>query len=101
MTKLALRSKIASASGVGLLFIWALFIGVLEFIGLLFEKYKFARRLLLIWASWLITYSIIQFWSKLDHITDPAARVIIAVFGLLTVVIGFYQWSRERDEGAP
>lgn len=98
MTKLHLGSKIASVSGLAILMVWAVIVGLLDFIGLLFEKYKFARRLLLIWAAALITYSLVSFWQHVDTITDPVAKVIIAVLGLLTVVIGFYQWSRERDE---
>lgn len=97
MKKLALGSKIASLSGAAVILLWAMLIGLLDFIGLLFEKYKLARRLLLVWAAGLITYSLVEFWKHLEHISDPAARVIIAVLGLLTVVIGFYQWSRERD----
>jgi hypothetical protein len=70
----------------------------LEFIGLLFEEYKAARRVLLIWACILITVSVDRFWDSLPMITEPVAKVLIVILGLLGVVLGFYQWSRERDK---
>jgi len=70
---------------------------VLDFIGELFEKYKLVRRVMIVWACWLITVTIYKFYGMADKLNDPAARVIIAVIGLLAVVIGFYQWSRGKD----
>ena len=55
-----------------------------------FNKHKGVRRLLLLWACCLITYSVVK-----NHLADTVA---VAVIGLLTVVIGFYQWSRNKDD---
>jgi len=72
-------------------------LSLLDFIGLLFEEHKLARRVILVWACWLITLTVFKFYDMAEKLNDPSSRVIIAVIGLLGVVIGFYQWSRSKD----
>ena len=69
----------------------------LTFIGRLFEEYKLARRALLIWALVMITISINRFWAQIASFPDPG-KVVIVIIGLLSIVIGFYQWSRGNDK---
>jgi len=74
---------------------WAL--SVLNFLGLLFEKYKLVRRLIIAWACWIITTTIWRFFDDAST-SSAAATVTVAVIGLLGIVIGFYQWSRDNDD---
>lgn len=57
-----------------------------------------ARRLLLVWACWLISYTVIGFFDHIEDIGGAAATVITAVIGILTAVIGFYQRQREQEQ---
>lgn len=75
----------------------AALIVALEFIRLLFEEYKFARRALLVWAMGLITYCVVKVFENLALINKDVSLFLVAVVGLLTIVLTFYQRSRERD----
>jgi len=64
-----------------------------------FNKHKGARRVALFWSMGLITFVVYR-------VTDPAiltkldgasSSVVIAMIGILTTVIGFYQWHRSLD----
>ena len=63
-----------------------------------FERHKGARRLLLLWAMVLITYATHAMFSDVTQITGPSVTAYATVTGLLSAVVGFYQWSRARDE---
>lgn len=63
----------------------------------LFEEHKLARRFALFWAMSLITYTVVSFVEYAPHIIG-ADKVFIAIIGILSVVIGFYQWSRAHDD---
>lgn len=63
----------------------------------LFEEYKFARRFALFWAIGLITFTVIEFF-EMNQVETPHATVIVAIIGILSAVIGFYQWHRSNDE---
>lgn len=76
---------------------WGCVTDALEFIGLLFEQHKLARRVLLFWAMYYIGMSINRFWENLSVFTGRES-IVLAIIGLLTIVLGFYQWSRERDK---
>jgi hypothetical protein len=66
----------------------------------LFNEHKLARRLLLLWACWLITVVVLRATdlAVIDKITGPAATIVTGVIGILTIVISLYQWSRQREE---
>jgi predicted metal-binding membrane protein len=63
-----------------------------------FERHKGARRIALLWAMALITYATHQLFADVTAINQPAVAAYGIVTGLLTAVIGFYQWNRARDE---
>lgn len=94
---LTLQSKIWSSITAVVRWVGITTIFALDFVGKLFEEYKAARRLLLIWAVVMITYTINLFWANISKFPQPST-VVVAILGLLTVVLGFYQWSRGRDE---
>jgi hypothetical protein len=63
----------------------------------LFEEYKIVRRILVLWAIVTITWTTVLIFTNLALITAPVAAAYGTNVGLLTTVIAFYQWSRERD----
>ena len=63
-----------------------------------FEKHKGARRLALFWAICLITYATHQMFDDVSGITSASATAYATICALLTTVIAFYQWSRNKDE---
>lgn len=62
------------------------------------EEHQAVRRLLLLWVCWLITVTVDRFFLNIQHIDAPQATVITAVIGMLTAVIGFYQWTRSKEK---
>lgn len=70
-------------------------------LGKLFNEHKFVRRFAVFWAICLITIVVLR-------VTEPEAikviggsgiaTITIGVIGLLATVIGFYQWSRGRED---
>lgn len=66
----------------------------------LFNRHRLVRRLALLWACWLITVTVMRVTAieALPLVTAPVASVVAAVIGLLSVVIGLYQWSRHKDD---
>lgn len=64
------------------------------------NRHRLFRRGALIWACWLITWSVQRaFGADPPVISNGTAMSLASVCGLLTVVVGLYQWSRERDDG--
>ena len=63
-----------------------------------FEQHKGARRLALLWAMALITYATHAVFSDLGAVTAPVASAYGVVVGLLSAVIGFYQYLRAQDD---
>lgn len=63
-----------------------------------FERHKGARRIALVWALALITYVTHAVFSDLGAVTAPVASAYGITVGVLSAVIGFYQWSRAQDE---
>lgn len=57
----------------------------------LFEDHKLVRRIMVAWAMTLITIAVLD----PEKYTDAK---FLALTGLLTAVIGHYQWSRGRDK---
>lgn len=66
----------------------------------LVNEHKLIRRLSLVWACWLISVVVLRVTrpESLEHVTDAVAAVVIAVIGILATIVGFYQWSRQRDD---
>lgn len=62
------------------------------------NRNRLFRRLLLLWACGLITWVVWVSFTKPPTIPGSTAAAITAVLGLLTVVIGFYQWSRSVED---
>lgn len=67
----------------------------------LFNRQRFVRRLVLAWSCWLITIVVLRVTEPdiITHISAAGATVVTAVIGILTTVIGFYQWSRQQESG--
>lgn len=61
---------------------------------------KLFRRVVLIWAMVILTVwsCFLMDVSLLINIGAAGATVVTAVFGILTTVIGFYQWHRNKDD---
>ena len=72
----------------------------MKFISRLFEEHKLARRGALVWACWLISVVALRVTEPetLAGMTAASATVVTAIIGILTTVIGFYQWSRGQDD---
>jgi len=68
-----------------------------ELIECLFEKHKFVRRSLVYWAATIITLATYAVFSTPTEITAASATALATVTGVLTAVIGFYQWDRKQD----
>jgi hypothetical protein len=66
------------------------------------NSHKLFRRLLLMWACWLVTVVSLRATmpEALTDMSGPAASVVIGVIGILTTVIGLYQWMRQRDDSS-
>jgi hypothetical protein len=70
-----------------------------KFVKSLFEEHKAARRITLFWALWLISVVTLRVTDPevIPTLTAASATVITAIIGILTTVIGFYQWHRNKD----
>ena len=62
-----------------------------------FNKHKGARRFSLFWAMSLITYIAVSYVRKMGELNETDGIVILGFIGVLTPVIGFYQWHRSKD----
>lgn len=63
-----------------------------------FPNNKFFRRLTLVWVIWLITVVVLLTWLRTPNIPAGTAAALATVVGILTVVIGFYQTSRNKED---
>ena len=61
------------------------------------NRHRLFRRLVLLWACWLITWTVLRVFTDAPVVEGGTAAALATVCGLLTVVIGFYQWSRDRE----
>lgn len=66
----------------------------------LVEDHKAVRRLIIIWATSLITWVTWQLFHDPTTITAPGAAAYASVTALLTAAIGLYQWTRAKEEAA-
>ena len=63
------------------------------------NHHRLFRRGALIWACWLITWAVQRtFGAAPPDVSAGTAAALASVCGLLTVVVGLYQWSRGRDD---
>lgn len=64
------------------------------------NKQMLFRRLVLMWAMLILTYVIyiVAEPTLLIQIGAAGATVVTAIIGILTTVIGFYQWHRQQDD---
>lgn len=69
-----------------------------RFVERLFEEHKLIRRLLVIWAMALITWTVTRVFSELAALTAPVATALATVTAILTAVLGFYQWARQNED---
>lgn len=68
-----------------------------DWIDRLFNQYKFVRRIIVLWAMWLITLVVLRAISDLGAVTASVAAMVGSVIGILSVVLGFYFQNR-KDE---
>lgn len=66
----------------------------------LFDDFKLARRLTLIWAIWLISVVSLRVTEPdvVTQLNTASGVVVTGVIGILATVVGFYLKSRERDD---
>ncbi len=69
-----------------------------EWVDRLFNQHKAVRRGLVLWAVCLITFVTLIIFLKFEKITVPIASAYATVTALLTVVLGLYQWSRDKEK---
>ena len=67
-------------------------------IGRLIEANKLIRRLVLVWAVVLNTWVVYKVFTDPPDITTGTAAALASVITIFTGVIGFYQWSRGRED---
>ena len=66
----------------------------------LVEKHKLVRRSVLIWAVWLITYVTLRVFGETPPvISEFTATAFGIVTAILATAIGFYKWSRHKENG--
>lgn len=71
-----------------------------KFFNCLANEQKLFRRAILVWAMVIITY-----WSFflmdvtiVTTISNAGAAMVATIFGILTTVIGLYQYLRNKDD---
>ena len=64
------------------------------------NKQRLFRRIVLLWACWLITVVALRATEPevLSSVTTAGGVIVTGVIGILTTVIGFYQWHRQKNE---
>lgn len=63
------------------------------------NSHKLFRRAVLLWAVVLVTVVVLRATRPevLTAATAAGATIVTAAIGILTTVIGLYQWMRQRD----
>jgi len=68
-----------------------------EWIDKLFNKHKFVRRFLVMWASITIAWTTYMMFRDITLISTAASMAYATNTALLATVIGLYQWSRNKE----
>lgn len=63
-----------------------------------FEDHKLVRRVLVIWAVWLITVVVLKATEYITTIDAATAGMVSTIVGILATVTAFYIKSRELDD---
>jgi len=61
------------------------------------EKYRIIRKLTLLWAVWLITWTVTTSFSLTD-INGAVATIVTAVVGILSVAVKFLVHGDKEGE---
>jgi hypothetical protein len=69
-----------------------------KWIEALFEEHKLVRRVLVIWALWLITVVVLDATAKITSIDTASAAMVGSIVGILATVTAFYIKSRQIDD---
>jgi len=70
---------------------------ILSFFDRLFNKHKFVRRAVVVWAILAISWTMYVIIPSLE--TDGSKTTVLGiVIGLLASAIGFYKWSRTKED---
>lgn len=56
------------------------------------------RKLIVFWASGLITWVVVQVFTDVSLITSAVVAALTAVIGLLGTAIVFYKYNRHKEE---
>ena len=67
----------------------------------LFTRHKFVRRVIVLWALWLITVVVLRFVELATSIDTATVTGVGTIVGILSTVLGFYIKSRELDSSDP
>jgi len=70
-----------------------------RFIEKLVEQHKLVRRGLVVWIVVEITWVVDRVFTSPHEITAPEATAFGVLTGLLTLVLGFYQRTRSKEDG--
>jgi hypothetical protein len=71
---------------------------VLYYLDLLFEQHRFVRRTLVVWCMCIITFVTLRLFADVTLISAAASAAYATLVGILGVVLGFYQWMRDKDD---
>ena len=77
----------------------SLFDRSMNFIDRLFNQHALVRRVLVIWAIWLITKFALRIIDLMTVIDTATASVVATFVGILSTVLLFYINSRKLDAG--
>lgn len=70
---------------------------LLNFVNRLFNEYKFVRRVIVVWAIWLISLVALRATADMALVTASVAALAGSVIGILGVVLKFYFDDRNCD----
>lgn len=64
----------------------------------LFNKHRLVRRVIILWALWIITkviFTALDNWTTMTSTTNAFVAIVV---GLLATAIAFYRWSRSNED---
>jgi hypothetical protein len=63
----------------------------------LFEDHALVRRVLVVWACWLISVLVLKFISLMTTIDTATVTGVATIVGILSTVLVFYVRARELE----